>query len=118
MKLALIVDDDHDFVDYLKEVLGFLDVEFELIVAYNGSDAITQIKNNIDVLSIIFLDMRLPDVEGVVIYEETRKLSTSVPVVFISGLPLAEITDDEKLYFLPKPISFEDMSILIECLGF
>jgi len=117
-KLALIVDDDHDLIEYLKEILESLELEIEVIVADNGLDGIKKIEENIDNLDIVFLDMRMSDVNGIVVYNKSRKFSCVLPIVFMSGGPLAELSEDLNVYFLPKPFTFEDIELIIEKLGF
>jgi len=117
-KLALIVDDEHDLIEYLKEILESLELEIEVIVADNGLGGIKKIEENIDDLDVVFLDMRMPDVDGIDVYNKSRKLSSELPIVFMSGGPLAELSEDLNVYFLPKPFTFEDIELIIEKLGF
>jgi len=117
-KLALIVDNEHELIAYLKEILESLEIKIEVIIADSGLRGIEQIKKNIDDLDVVFLDMRMPDVDGIDVYNKSRKLSSELPIVFMSGGPLAELSEDLNVYFLPKPFTFEDIELIIEKLGF
>lgn len=80
-KKILIVDDEKDIVRLLETVLtkeGFLNI----FTAYNGTDALKIIeKNKID---LYLLDIMLPDMNGLDICREIRKVSIT-PIIFLSA---------------------------------
>jgi len=117
-KLALIVDDDIELVSFLKEILEAFEIEIEVIIANNGSDGIKQIEKNIAELDMVFLDMRMANVDGIAVYNKARTLSTDLVIVFMSGYPLAELSTDPNVYFLPKPFTDEDVDLILGKLGF
>jgi len=117
-KLALIVDDEPVLVTFLQEVLESLELEIEVIVAENGTEGIKKIEENIDKLDMVFLDMRMAHVDGIAVYNKARTLSEDLTIVFMSGHPLAELSTDPNVYFLPKPFTDDDIKLIIEKLGF
>ena len=117
-KLALVVDNECDLVDYLKEILESLDTKIEVITTNSGLDGIKKIKENIETLDMVFLDMKMDDVDGIFVYNKARELSIELPIIFMSGYPLAELSEDLNVYFLPKPFTYEDVELVVEKLGF
>jgi len=117
-KLALIIDDENDLIDFLKEILETLEIEIEVIVADSGLEGIKKIEENINELDLVFLDMRMEGADGITVYNKARELSDDLPIVFMSGHPLAELSEDPNVYFLPKPFIYEDVEIIVERLGF
>ncbi len=115
-KLVLIVDDEHNLVDFLKEILETFDVD--VIFAYDGEQALELIKENLNELELVFLDVVLPKIDGLVVYKKIRKLSADLQIIFMSAFPLAELSDDENLFFLPKPFVYDDIEILLEKMKF
>jgi DNA-binding response OmpR family regulator len=84
----LAVDDDADFMDYLKEALELED--YRVVTACNGNDALELFKDQKP--SLILLDVMLPDIDGCVVCKRIRKIS-SVPIIIVSG----KASEEEKV---------------------
>lgn len=79
----LVVDDEPKNVELLD---GILSEDYEVIKAFNGNDALTQIEKSLP--DIILLDMRMQEMNG---YEVCKKLKgnekkNSIPIILISNL--------------------------------
>ncbi|HFJ9447813.1 response regulator transcription factor [Bacillus tropicus] len=75
----LIVDDEEEIVTFIKDSL--LMEGYQVLTAFNGSDAINQV--NADV-SLIILDVMLPDMTGFEICRKIREQLTC-PILFLSA---------------------------------
>ena len=76
----LIVDDDDDFVESVKDLL--VSSGYTVCVARNGREAIERIRSNgIDVL---ILDLRLPILSGLEIYLELKTTGRVVPTIIVT----------------------------------
>ena len=85
MKKILIVEDDSDIHNLIKDILE--KEEYEVLSAYSGTEAILLIeKNDID---LILLDLMLPEIVG----EEIIKKVTDIPIIVIS----AKISSEDKV---------------------
>lgn len=85
MKKILIVEDDSDIHNLIKDILE--KEEYEVLSAYSGTEAILLIeKNDID---LILLDLMLPEIVG----EEIIKKVTDIPIIVIS----AKISTEDKV---------------------
>lgn len=85
MKKILIVEDDTDIHNLIKDILE--KEKYEVVSAYSGTEAISLIeKNDID---LILLDLMLPKITG----EEIIKKVTDIPIIVIS----AKISTEDKV---------------------
>ncbi|OGQ04099.1 MAG: hypothetical protein A2W61_07095 [Deltaproteobacteria bacterium RIFCSPLOWO2_01_44_7] len=84
--LILVVDDrleDRETFKDLLEARGY-----KVAAAKTGNEAIDLVKQgNFD---IIFLDVRLPDIDGVKVFEEVHKIRPEVPVIMVTGYTAEE----------------------------
>jgi len=77
----LIVDDDPDFVEGIRELLE--ENGYTVYVARNGREAVERIlANGIDVL---ILDLRLPVLSGLEVYLELRKHGRCLPTIIVTA---------------------------------
>ncbi len=113
-KRILIVDDDHDFAESMAELI---EIEgHETILAHSGKQAIDIFKqNNID---IIFIDVRMPGINGVETFKEMHGLNPDVRVAMMTGFSdqqlLNEAMEMGAIGILDKPIDIERLMEMIE----
>src|SRR5262249_58768481 len=98
--LVLLVDDDHETLDYMQTVLEPLQVRTER--AKSGTEALEKIA----ALSphVVVLDLILPELSGAQVLANLRARSIDVPVILVSGAATAP-TIGESIAFLPKPFA-------------
>jgi len=114
-KLLLI--DDNDLVrNVLHEVLEISG--YSVIDAVDGEDGINAFRNNNQHIRLIISDVLMPKKNGKEVYDEVRKINQDINILFISGYPddlLANnLTQDDKMYFLPKPVRPADFITTIQ----
>lgn len=112
MKKILIIDDEKDLVDTLKDyfqLLGYL-----VYTAENGCEGLKKLKYEPD---LIILDVSMPEVDGFSFCKEIRS-HINVPIVFLSAK-----TDEESKVeglsvggddYLIKPVSLKELSYRVE----
>ena len=102
----LIVDDDEGIRDSLK---GFLTKRFECSVmeAGEGAKALEFLRK--DKFDLVFLDIKMPGINGVEIIKEKKKLGYKPAIWVITGFDSGEVAHkvieqgaDE---YIPKPLS-------------
>lgn len=109
---ALVVDDDVELVELIKDVLD-ADGRFEVRVANNGFDAGMMVKEYKP--DILVLDVMLPDINGGEVCQRVRSDSTldDVKIICISGMVEADKIDDLKKAgandFVQKPFEVEKL---------
>ncbi|MDE6763855.1 MAG: response regulator transcription factor [Oscillospiraceae bacterium] len=107
MYRILIADDEPDIVAMLKDYFEMNG--YEIITAYNGSEAISQSGKNPD---IILLDVNMPDADGLTVCRTVREY-VSCPIIFLT----ARIEDSDKIAgfaaggddYVIKPFSIDEL---------
>ena len=84
----LIVDDDVDFLESLKNVLK--EKGFNVFEAHNGKEAIEKMSENN--IQILILDLRLPVLDGLEVYTELKKAGHNVPTIIVTAYAREEKT--------------------------
>lgn len=100
----LVVEDERDLADLYAEWLGD---SYPTEIAYSGIEALDAIGESID---IVFLDRRMPDLDGDEVLKEirTRDLNTRVAMLtaVTPDFDIIEMGFDE---YLTKPVTKEDL---------
>ncbi|PIU51362.1 hypothetical protein COS91_04875 [Candidatus Desantisbacteria bacterium CG07_land_8_20_14_0_80_39_15] len=89
----LIVDDDEEVCRTLQKLLKLEGYE-QIHTATSGKEALARIK--VMKYDLIFLDVRMPEMNGVEILKEIRKYDEKVPVAIMSAYD-----------FIKKPFDFD-----------
>jgi two-component system response regulator HydG len=85
--LILVVDDyfaDRETLKAILEERGYL-----VVTAETGSEALTRVKEKH--FNIIFLDIRLPDIDGAHIFEQVKAIDPEVAVIMMTGYSEEEL---------------------------
>lgn len=108
----LIVDDDKDIAIEMQKLFSRND--FSSKVALSGPEAIELVRQ--EYFDIIYTDMKMPQMDGVMICKEVKKISPDTVVIIFSGSPHAmEKRQIDFLnrggvdLFLRKPVSKEEI---------
>ena len=110
---ALIVDDDEELVELIRDVLES-DGRFEVRVANNGFDAGMMVKDYHP--DIIVLDVMLPDINGKEVCQRVRSDPSldDVKIICISGMvehdKIQELKQAGADDFMQKPFEIEDLA--------
>lgn len=100
---VLIVEDDLN--DALLMQMALENAGCLVDVAMNGRKAIDIIKSDPDKYCVMFLDIGLPQVDGISVLIETRKVTRSIHVVIVTGGDrLNEIPEDSYFAVIRKPL--------------
>ncbi|MDQ1237398.1 MAG: envelope stress response regulator transcription factor CpxR [Wigglesworthia glossinidia] len=80
MHKLLLVDDDYELIDLLKELLEL--EGFEVQVAYDGEQALSKLNNAIDLL---LLDIMMPKKNGIDTLKEIRQKKHHIPIIMLTA---------------------------------
>lgn len=87
-----------------------------LQVAYNGREALEKYKNN--QFDLVFMDVKMPDMNGVEVFKHMREINPDVRVVIMTGYSvedlLAEAVNKGAIGVLHKPIEINELESVIE----
>jgi len=89
-QMILVVDDQEINRDLLCDIL---EENYELIYAENGKEALEQMRANIDELSIVLLDLRMPVMNGMEVLEIVRndERLRRIPIIVLTADKNAEL---------------------------
>jgi len=108
-KKVLIVDDDHLICWALEKEFAALDLETRVVE--KGSDALSELRRQ--PCDFVFLDIHLPDLNGLELLQEIDKISPDSVIVIMSGD--ASETNRQRAYnggalqFLEKPFDLSEI---------
>jgi len=110
---VLIVEDEAVVRDSVREWL--VEDGYDVEVAENGEEALKKIKN--EEFGVIVLDLKLPDIDGLQVFEHAKELKPETKGVIITAYPSQETRDRAKklglMDYLAKPFKVEDLEKLI-----
>jgi two-component system response regulator AtoC len=110
----LIVDDDGVMQETLSDVLKKRG--YEIFSVGSGSGALSMIKKN--VIDLILLDMRLPDIDGLEVLRKIKEFDTEILVIMMtafSDVQTAVAAMKSGAYdYINKPFELEELKLLIE----
>ena len=85
--LILVVDDSFTDRETLKTILE--ERGYGVVTASSGAEALAMVKEKR--FDIIFLDVRLPDIDGVEFFEQVKAIDPEVAVIMMTGYSEAEL---------------------------
>lgn len=103
--VALLADDEEAVRGVVRSML--MASGFEVVVAADGFEAVEQFRARPDDFAVVVLDITMPGMNGREAAAAIRRLSPTVPVVFISGYTAAAgdatASGDARTVFVHKP---------------
>ena len=113
-KKILIAEDEITNYYLLQEILSPTKAQIKWV--RDGSDAIECYKNK-EVFDLIFMDIKMPRVNGYEAFEKIRKIDKNVPIIAQTAYAMSNEKSDIISFgfngYLPKPIVEKDLLILL-----
>ena len=113
--LVLVVDDDQDFSETLKESLA--SGGYKAVLAANAEQAFSMANNY--TFDVLLLDLRLPILNGLEIYLELLKRGHQIPTIIVTAYlgvetdQVAKLADKNVLHHITKPFEMERLLSMI-----
>jgi PAS domain S-box-containing protein len=82
-KRILIIDDEEDILNAAKEMLTYLG--FKVTLAHNGEEALKILDEHKEDIDIIFVDWKMPVLDGKQTIEKIREKGINLPIFIVSG---------------------------------
>ncbi|UCC94630.1 MAG: response regulator [Candidatus Omnitrophota bacterium] len=113
-KKILVVDDEKEIVDFLERFLSRFNIS--VIKATGGKEAIESYRQNQP--DCIFLDIQMPDKDGITVLQELKELNPAIKVIMITGKEEQEFYKKAKKYgavdYITKPLDLEELRRKVE----
>jgi PAS domain S-box-containing protein len=108
---ALVVDDEEEVCKVAGRLLELLG--FGVLAARNGREAVETYQALRDRISVVLLDLAMPEMGGVEAFRELRRLDPNARVLFTSGYDalatLQTLPEGAEAHFLQKPFQLDDL---------
>ena len=112
-KSVLVVDDDPQIVTALGECLDNFD--YEMKVATTGAEALLKLSD--PELSLVMLDVNLPDYSGLELLNKIKKINATLPVIIMTGFVSTEAAIEAMksgaYEFVTKPFNLDKIATLV-----
>ena len=105
--VTLVVDDDELVRRVVTELLE--DCAFAVIEARSGSEALALTRERTDI-ELVISDVNMPEMDGLQLIRELRRISPTLPVILMSGRPYR----DRSHPFLAKPFTRQGLLACID----
>jgi two-component system cell cycle sensor histidine kinase/response regulator CckA len=110
-ELILVVDDEAAICAISKASLETYN--YQVLTASSGVEAVKLYKQYKDEISVVLMDMMMPDMDGPTAIHTLRQLNPRINIIAISGLisgnQVSEATGAGVSAFLPKPYTTQDL---------
>lgn len=107
----LVVDDDKEIADMVKNFLKA--GGYSCSVAYNAKKALSTIKSHIP--DLVFLDIVMPDIDGIELLNQIKQISNNIKVVMMSGVTDEEVCakaiEEGASGYITKPFSLQQLRV-------
>jgi len=111
---VLIVDDEKMICQTLKYYIN--KEGYDAIIANSGDECLYHLRQND--ISIVLLDIKLPDMSGIDVLKQIKQINNDIPVIMVTAYGSIESAVDAMkagaYEYITKPVNFEMMMIKIE----
>jgi CheY-like chemotaxis protein len=109
----LLVDDEGAVLEVTARMIERLG--YTVLTARSGGEAIECFKQNADRVSLVILDMIMPNVGGGEVFDELKRINPRVKVLLASGYSMQgqarQIMNRGCIGFIQKPFTMQDLSL-------
>ena len=111
---VLVVDDDHEVLETLAEILA--ELRLQPVTAADGVEALEQLKTR--QIDLIITDLMMPNMDGFALIEQTRKMEMNIPIAVISGYGevrnVVEALTRGAYNFITKPFTIKEIEQIVK----
>ncbi|MGM0531697.1 MAG: sigma-54-dependent transcriptional regulator [Bacteroidota bacterium] len=114
MPQVLVIDDEQSILESLREILEY--ENYEVDIAREGEEGIDYFKNN--KYDAVFLDIKMPKMDGLEVLDRLMEVSSDVPVIMISGHGSIDTAVDSikkgAFDFIEKPLDLNRLLVTLK----
>lgn len=110
---VLMIDDNVNLVNMVKEYFGGHSIIDIVLSAYDGEEGINTIQDNLDKFDVIVLDLIMPKKDGMYVLDEMRERGIDKKVIVATSYNapdvIREVSEMGVNYFILKPFELSDL---------
>mgnify|MGYP006276297079 CR=1 FL=1 len=114
MPQVLAIDDEQSILESLREILEY--ENYQVDTALEGETGIEYFKNNH--YDVVFLDIKMPKMDGLEVLDRLMQLSSDIPVIMISGHGTIDTAVDSikkgAFDFIEKPLDLNRLLVTLK----
>ncbi len=111
---VLVVDDEEDIVEVIQDRLE--SYGFTVVTARTGLEALEKL--SMEKFDGIFLDIKMPEMNGIEALEQIRKKGLKIPIIILTSSSTKEVAIEAMAKgandFVLKPFEWEELKAKIE----
>jgi PAS domain S-box-containing protein len=111
----LVIDDEEPILELLRNMLNRLG--YEVITSSRGKEGIGIYEKNSSEIECVILDLLMPEIDGIKVFEELKKINSDIKVILSSGFGgKLGMEDLEEMGFdaiLSKPYNLKELSKML-----
>jgi DNA-binding NtrC family response regulator len=112
----LLVDDEDIVLEVGAQMLE--KIGYSVFKAKNGKSAVDIFRQNRERISLVILDLAMPEMDGEATFELLKEIQPEVKVLISSGVCMPEDVGDQLKYgcsgFIQKPFNMNNLSLRVE----
>ena len=109
-KTILVVDDDAIILSFVAECLA---VNYDVLTAASGEQALQQSKDFKDEIHLLLSDLQMPGMTGIALATQITAQRPHLKVLLMSGFSDGMLVLNEGWHFLPKPFIPSQLRTLV-----
>jgi two-component system response regulator (stage 0 sporulation protein F) len=114
MRKLLIVDDEHDIRNFVKNF--FQERGFEVFTAVNGEEAISVVKKESP--SVVLLDIRMKGMDGIATLKHLKEMDRTIKIIMVTALEDQDKIDEAYRLgacdYITKPLELDHLEEAVE----
>jgi DNA-binding NtrC family response regulator len=114
MPRILAIDDEQSILESLREILEY--ENYEVDIAQEGEEGLDYFRNN--KYDAVFLDIKMPKMDGLEVLDQLMEISADVPVIMISGHGTIDTAVDSikkgAFDFIEKPLDLNRLLVTLK----
>jgi CheY-like chemotaxis protein len=113
-KQTILVVEDEESVRNLM-VMALTSIGYQVMCAENGRQAVELFRERRDVISLILMDVVMPEMSGEEALDQMRKIHPDIPCMFMTGYG-ADVLNIRDVAVIRKPFNLPDLLIKVRLL--
>lgn len=112
--MIIIVDDDKNILQSIEDTFDLIGFNIKILKYTDPLKALEKIENNTNKIVLLITDIRMPKMSGIELYNKVRTINNTLPIILMSGFPMAELIDDDNVYFMYKPFTHDTIDKILK----